>query len=229
MSYILEALRKSEQERGQSTAADLLRMQGAATQVDRTRPLRGIHAILALVFLAIGVGLGWWQPWSTPLPEPEIQLFAKPEAETTAVIMPEPKPIPNAPVAPVSSGPKPSPRTPVASESAPKEKVPLRVTVQGANVPEKKASPKVAVPAELPPSRERIYVPAELPQPLQDVLSSLAIRGFVYAADAPSRMVVINDRIFREGDEVATDLKIERIEPEAVMLTFKGYRIRAPK
>lgn len=42
-------------------------------------------------------------------------------------------------------------------------------------------------------------------------------------------MVVSGERIFREGDEMAAGLRLERIEPEAIVLKFKGYRFLAPK
>jgi len=47
--------------------------------------------------------------------------------------------------------------------------------------------------------------------------------------DARSRMVVINDRMLQEGDEVAADLRLERIDPDGIVLNFRGYRFLAPR
>ncbi|HET9700434.1 MAG TPA: general secretion pathway protein GspB [Burkholderiales bacterium] len=70
---------------------------------------------------------------------------------------------------------------------------------------------------------------SELPQALREALPPLSIRGYVHSEDPASRLVVVNDRMLHEGDEVAADLKLERIDPEGMVLNFRGYRFVAPR
>jgi general secretion pathway protein B len=81
----------------------------------------------------------------------------------------------------------------------------------------------------LPPPPNRVLTLAELPVELREALPPLSIRGYVHSDDPTSRLVVVNDRMFREGDEVAADLKLERIDPDGIVLNFRGYRFVAPR
>jgi general secretion pathway protein B len=87
----------------------------------------------------------------------------------------------------------------------------------------------VAAVHDLPPPPNRVLTLADLPEVLRASLPPLSVRGFVYSEDPHSRMVVINDRMLQEGDEVAPGLKLDRIEPDGVVLSSKGYRFLAPR
>jgi general secretion pathway protein B len=67
---------------------------------------------------------------------------------------------------------------------------------------------------------------SELPEALRRKLPALAVSGYSYAEEADARMVVINDRMLREGDDAADGVRVERIGAEGVILRFKGYRFR---
>ena len=96
MSYILDALRKSDQQRRRNAAPTLLTLQPSA--VVRKRPAYLTYGLLAVILIGGGVVIGWLRPWQL---EP-------------AVVKPvEPKPIESKPIES-----KPAPPAPAASEIA---------------------------------------------------------------------------------------------------------------
>jgi general secretion pathway protein B len=62
MSYILDALRKSDQQRQRGTAPTLL-LAAQAAALSPKRPSRLVYALLALGLLAAGMAIGWLWPW----------------------------------------------------------------------------------------------------------------------------------------------------------------------
>lgn len=65
----------------------------------------------------------------------------------------------------------------------------------------------------------------ELPPKLQQELPALSVAGFIRDEDSSS-MVIVNDRLLREGDEVAPGVRLEKILNDGLELTYKGYRFK---
>jgi len=61
MSYILDALRKSEQQRQRSTATLLLTTQISAN-VEK-HPVSLFYGLIAVILICFGILIGWFQPW----------------------------------------------------------------------------------------------------------------------------------------------------------------------
>jgi hypothetical protein len=61
MSYILDALRKSDQQRRRGAAPTL--PLGQATAVAPKQPALLIYGLLAAVLLGAGMAIGWLRPW----------------------------------------------------------------------------------------------------------------------------------------------------------------------
>ena len=66
MSYILDALRKSDQQRQRGTAPMTL----AAPAVVEKRPAFSLNLVLALALLIAGMAIGWLRPWQPVAPNP---------------------------------------------------------------------------------------------------------------------------------------------------------------
>ena len=94
---------------------------------------------------------------------------------------------------------------------------------KGGNVTQEtaKASPPAAGKSEgkVPDLRE-------LTPTLQREVPSMSFSMLVYSEVPGERMISINGRVRREGDEVSSGLKLEEIVPGGAIFSFKGQRFR---
>lgn len=67
---------------------------------------------------------------------------------------------------------------------------------------------------------------SQLPQAIQNELPQLIISGHIYSNSSETRLININGDIFREGDTVVKNLKIEEITENGVVLNYNGTRFR---
>ena len=79
------------------------------------------------------------------------------------------------------------------------------------------AAPVAAVP-------ERLLQLGELPDVLRREVGPLNPGGSIYAEQAGARMVILNGQVFREGDLLAAQLRVEQIRPRSVVLSLRGQR-----
>jgi general secretion pathway protein B len=66
---------------------------------------------------------------------------------------------------------------------------------------------------------------AEMPTALQQEMPTLAVAGFIRDEGSGS-MVIVNDRLVREGDEVAPGVKLEKILNDSLVFEYRGYRFK---
>ena len=157
MSYILEALRKSDQQRQRGAAPTLLAMH--TTAVASKRPALLLYGLLAAVLVGTGVVIGWQRPWQTEQTAPDSpgSIVAKP-LETTSR---DPAP---APTAAAPKPPAPQAQTtqtePARSEMAPQPKPQpeLKTAISPAQsalvASEKALRPKTKLPAPAKPQTD---------------------------------------------------------------------------
>jgi general secretion pathway protein B len=90
------------------------------------------------------------------------------------------------------------------------------------------ANPTPAPEPEAPPARPpgRVLDYHELPSALQRSMPKLVVTGHSISEEDNVRLVVINDRVLREGEQVAPDLRLEAIGADGVVLNYRGYRFR---
>src|SRR5512141_2881513 len=79
MSYILDALRKSDQQRHRGAAPTLLL--GQATAVAPRQPAYLYYGLLAAVLLGAGILIGWLRPWQAEQAAPAASVAAGKPAE----------------------------------------------------------------------------------------------------------------------------------------------------
>jgi general secretion pathway protein B len=84
----------------------------------------------------------------------------------------------------------------------------------------------VDVPVLKPDRGLRVFRLEELPPELRRELPKLSATGYVDSAEAGGRVVSINERSLREGDELIAGMKLELITPDYVLFRFHGYRFR---
>lgn len=229
MSYILDALRKSETERRQGRVPDL----GQQVQlIHRPKKKRASPVIWVAVALLLNAGVLAFVFWpgflppdqpaeqveASPAPEPELELepgLESPEA-TAAVKESEPdKPIAEAENLPESSVSPPDAET--VAVPVPRERATIIVP----------SSDSSQTFPPLPATEQAGRVPhlVELPLSFQKSVPDLTFNSHIYSSSPASRRVMINNAYLRIGDAFA-GLRVEDITEEGVVLSLNGQRFR---
>jgi general secretion pathway protein B len=244
MSYILDALRKSDQQR-QRGAAPTLPAAPAPAAAPR-QPAFLAYGLLAAVLVGAGMAIGWLRPW-----QPEQAAPGRPEPVAAKPLESNPR---LAAPAPSAMAPRPTPEAQVRNVAPPAQAAPAPSAMAPALVPAKpppapakpepRSAPaeadttaprKTAAPASKQPvgtaAADAARVPsvismAELPLSLQQELPPMTISVHAYSGNPPDRLVGINNRMLREGEDVAPGLKLEQITPDGMIFGYKGYSFR---
>jgi general secretion pathway protein B len=69
---------------------------------------------------------------------------------------------------------------------------------------------------------------AALPPQIRKEIPAINITGFLYAGSRSERSILIDNRLLHEGDQVASGLVLEEMQPSEAIFSFRGYRFRAP-
>jgi len=248
MSYILDALRKSDLQRQRGATPTLLAVQESA--VARKRPAFLAYGLLAAVLVGAGMVIGWLRPW-----QPEQAAPLRPESVATKTLEPTPRQPAPAPseIAPqpkvepkLQDAPQPAQAAPTPSEIAlqpkpkrkPKPELPARAKPETEGPPREAdaAAPRTTVaPAPEQPvdtaaadaaGVQTVISMAELPPSVRQELPAMKISVHAYSANPGGRLVSIDNRILREGDFVVPGLELEEITPDGMIFGYKGYRFR---
>ena len=223
MSYILEALKKSEAERRQGKAPDL----GQQVQMiyrPKKKPVSAVvWVVLALIINAGVLAYVFWpsrqlsEPVTTPAPAAEhanVASSAEPVQTMQPEVAPEPKPVSQVPVEPVEA--------------------PQAVAESGVNEPQFE-QPTIIVPSQ--PQPQRVLAPVqsrpqgrvphlvELPLSFQKSVPDLTFNSHIYSSDPSASRVMINNRYLRAGQSLGS-LLVESITEDGVVLSKNGQRFR---
>lgn len=211
MSYILDALKKADAEREQG------RVPGLHTHAsDIEAELGPITRMPSLWVMGLGVGL-------VLMAAGAVWLGMRPKGVETATatqpVAPEPAPAPvPAPVPAPMPEPAPAPRVAAAP--------PRAVQLPAESVTPRKAlrTPIHVDPAATSVTSEKVPTLAELPQEVRRTLPTLSVSGAMYSDSPASRMLLINNRVFHEGDQPAAGLVLEEIRLKSAVFRFQGQR-----
>lgn len=207
MSYLLDALRKSEEERNKSRVPPV--RSGFAFVKDDLQPKNkftfGLILTSCMLVAAFILGAGWW--WSqkqrpdSVVPEErtrpsEIEVDARNDTSS------EPSPAISKP-----------PAVPTAIETQPTviETMPAAVEAQTVQ--------PTPFTAEIP------YL-AEMSIEFQNRVPELKFSGHVYSPEPGLRMIMINDAVAREGTPIGIDLALDEITETGVILRLDQTRFR---
>lgn len=200
MSYILEALKKSQQERGRGQVPDLqtLHQTVAVNGQANTGWPQWVGWALVVALLALAFLLGWLRPWETQ-PDTRDKTQAEMPAPAPALIN-QPAVVP--PVTP-----------PVAQ---PPQTLPVTVAPAVVNVP----PPHKDMAPDAVPGIE------QLPSLLQQSIPSMQFAGHVYSDNPAQRSVIINNRYMNEGDALMPGMTLQQITPDSVIFEYGGQHFR---
>ena len=256
MSYILDALKRAQAERGRGSVPGLhtqsVTMPSAKETPERSSGNRGAWLIAGAAGVA-ALALAWLQfgpKGATHQPVVVAQAPAAVPAPAPApVATPEPVPTPApAPVVVKSDAPAPieidvtppPPPPPVPPKPVAQQQVPAAAPA-AAKRDETARQAKVAVPpADLAPANTPapapvaaapsapVYNVANLPPAVREQLPSLQLAGITYSTNPKYRMVIVNGQVLHEGDSAGPGLVLERIENARTIWAFRGYRYALP-
>ena len=240
MSFILDALRKSDQQRKRGAAPRLQTVQ--ATAAARKQPPVLLYGLFAAILLGAGIAIGWWRPWQPERPASTgATLAAKPvESNPPQIAAPALPPLlPQTVGKPTREMPVQKPKSasqPQAPRAAAATKRPASAKVETQNRPREAvtAAPKEEttpvsekpVGAGLAPSaqEQKLMALSELPPSIQQEIPAMTIAAHAYSSNPRDRLVNINNRTLREGDYLQPGLGLEQIRPDGMIFSYKGYR-----
>lgn len=231
MSFILEALKKSEQQRQQQQGSPRKVRQRTLSFSARTsgRSLRWLLAAsLPLTLLAV-----WWLvSGPAPVTLPPAATGQEVVAVTTApaqasdlappaVIPPpvavEPAPVPRDFLAEPTTSARnlaPQPAADIAAEPATDAEVATVVVAP--------PSPRAIASVTAAPVSAGLPRYLDLPRELRERMPRLTMSMHFHVADPARRLVRINDRLLHEGDWLSDDLQLVEITPSGATLDFLG-------
>lgn len=228
MSYILEALKKSQAERqlGELPSIHAPQVQlhdGAASASARRTP---VWLALGGVAVAVAAALLLWQPWQADAAAPAAAAVVP---AVLAQAVPAPLPV-DAPPAAVAPAPVAAFVPPAATAAPVHHARPVAEPKQ--ETPGQAVSPPVAAPAPAvpptPAAEESVPGMRDLPEPIQRQIPAIAIGGYIYSKNPADRLLLIDKVLRHEGEELAPGLVLEKLQPKAAIFSFKGYRYRVP-
>jgi hypothetical protein len=231
MSYILDALRKSEQEREFSRVLTPPDERGAFSGFMK-RPLwpLAVGAALVLIVLATSIRV-WWEP-GRPAP------VVSPAPPPAAVVTPGPVAVEVAPAKPGSAPVKREVRD-LAKQLAvvsrkPKrtakvtEPPPVATRAAGTPAPTQTAAAAVEVWQTLP-DPSLIPFLRQMPDRFRRNIPKMAINVHLYSADEDENLVYINNRQYRRGEKIEDKIWLEAIVEEGVVMNYEGTRFKLPR
>jgi general secretion pathway protein B len=215
MSYILDALRKSDQQRQRGTTPTL--PTAPATAAEPKQPAFLMYGLLAATLLGAGMVVGWLRPWQPEQPALAVQPSAARPLES----------------GPHQTAPAPQPALPIMTrkpglvQELPAPATPSKALIAS---PEKSQTPLPEKPAKTglnDPAREpRVMAMADLPLSIQQEIPNLPISLHAYSVKPKDRLVSIDNRLLREGESPAPGIRLEQITPDGMIFSYKGYLFR---
>lgn len=219
MSYILEALKKSEQERHIGHVPDLTVTQEPAPAA---RSARWPWLLVAALLLnAVIVGLVVWKPWQAPTPVATTDGPPPPVAEASP-------PLPTGRVATEAAVEGPAPAAPPPAALAPEASIALEPAGPAPAAPQPE---EPATAAELSPADWRAATPRwrDLPAEERSRLPVPRLDVHVFAQEPSRRFVLVNLKKYQEGDRLDQGVTLDAILADGVVLSYQGQRYRVDR
>lgn len=198
MSLILDALKKSEQQRQREKAPSLQSIhQSVSVAPKKTFQPWWLLAAFVVVCNFAFFGYWFWQQQHQQITPASAQAPKKPV---------DAQPIPQS-----------DPQVEVKQSEATAQDIQAEFT---------KISPRGAAPqTSLADTSQRVEEISELPDSVRNNLPAMTFSFHVYSENPEQRTIIINDRRVREGEEVSPGLRLQAITQDGVILLFEQHRI----
>lgn len=242
MSYILDALKKAAEQRDVHVPAMRRLFTPDPEIADSPRWRMALLGSGAAVAGAAVVTM-FWLLWPTATPvvvteQPEATpTMARVQAETAAAVEPPPPPAPIVRTAPRPAVPAkaaapvkravPEPPAPVVEARRPAADPAPGVETRRAPVEPAPARPQPAPasPSAIAALRPAPSVVAPAPSARSESATPLRLQVIVYSEERSRRLAFINGRKYVEGDMLLDGVRIQEIQPNAVVIIEDGRRV----
>ncbi len=220
MSFILDALKKSESDRQRQSGPALFEVKVAPPRTGLP-----LWAVAVAALLVVNLAIVMWMLWRHPAAR-----TADASMADTSAAAPAPRPAP--PPQAATPAPAPPPVSLPAPAASPPAAAPvLRPTAGGAAENPDDYAP-AAEPAAAPLLGNRVRRDTVDGVPLyQDVAATpgaripqLRLDLHVFAPQPQERFVMINMHKLREGDSLPEGVHVDSITPEGAVLSYSGSR-----
>jgi len=199
MSLILDALKKSESERQRERAPGLQTIhQPLPRAVPRVRSQRWIIGAVVVVNVAVLAAYWRWQ-------QPGAAALATATDESVSA---------TDDVKPASADPAIG--SAVTSNAVQQKQEAEFAQISPASTPEARSAVATSLPVE---------EVGDLPADVRNNLPAMTFSFHVYSSNSQNRTIIINNRRMREGDEIDSDLLLQEITEDGVILLHSGHRI----
>jgi general secretion pathway protein B len=241
MSYILDALKKSDQQRQRGATPTLLAAQ--ATPTAPRRPRYFLNSMLAAVLICAGIVVGWLRPWQTKQPAPAAESIASMpvsaiQIATPASVSVDPELIGESEQEPLmhqstsatqsarlSAGLATKRDSPAPAHNA--SPVPLSRPDTGIQQAAGMSLPdQTTLGGTVAEEGKSVMALNELPPSIQREIPAITLSFHAYSSNPKERRVMINGNIVGQGEQLAPGLSVEQITPDGVILGYKGYRFQ---
>lgn len=221
MSYILDALKKSEEEREKHQRQKEARYPQLSDQPVPPRKNRIVPALIITSFLlliALIMGVGVWftirdeRPEQTVAPsvvEEQVQSDPARLSDKSDQIIPSlNQDIQHEKAMSVDEQSKPEPISPLGSDET-------------AHEPVRQSTTEIPGPTGNRDQEKPLPFLTELPFSTRSMLPEMKFRGHAYSPTPDKRLVMINAVIVREGDTIAPDLRLTEITENGLIMSFR--------
>jgi len=209
VSYILDALKKSDQERKQGDVPTLQTVHIPVT-VEQKKPLN-LYVFIGLLLLVLSFAIGVIVSEKNDEKahqQPAVQSSGEVEHATITQNVA-------------------SPHVEVKKEA---EKAQPAVVAKAEVLHQEKPVKRIIAPApaaaKLPAELVDIPYLHELPDYMQQSIPDLSFAGHIYSSNASNRSVIINGRSMSEGDSVMLGLDVSRITSSGVVFSYQDSFFR---
>lgn len=214
MSYILEALKKSKQERQEGTTPHLHIVHGGPSFKPRSFKFGWIAAVAGGLGLILGLGgliFSFFSEKKLPEGIDSAKSITVRNIEIRSQFIEQPE------EAVVVQDSQYISRLPVVTEDSPQILLIAKDKTKTVFL-DSSQNNEPAPSEEFPTLINR----TELPRDLQNEIPQFVFAGHTYADDPQQRMIIINNAILREGDSIDANTKLLNIVWEGVVLEYKG-------
>jgi len=212
MSYILDALKKSEQERGHGSVPGVQTIHSSSINYHHDKKSTWPLLLVALVLINITVLVYF--------------ILTKDQPQTVTAIQQQPDN--NSVIASTQYSDDPNTLqersvNPVAVTDTRQDTIP---TLAANNYDEESVDLPIMKTRQTERSAEIVEL-YDIPLNVRQHIPAMEFSAHVYSTNAAQRSIVINGRFMEEGDPVTSDLILNEITSDGAIFDFQGYRFNA--